>query len=443
METFYRIIWLFFCYSFLGWLAETAWAAVREKKYVDRSLLFGPLCIVYGFAGVLISIALRDLVDNWFFLFLGSAIYATVVEWLAGHALEKLTHTRWWDYSPYRWNLDGYISLGSSVFWGLLGMAAVKWIIPMVGYVGEMVPDTLSHILLWCLLGLLALDCLATSLTLAGTLHRLPRVEEWSSRMAAFTLRMGTWVLRRTERRIQKAHPKADFQTKPRERPEAFAAGCGLYKLFWLFLLGAFLGDIVEMIFCRLTMGVWMSRSSLVWGDFSLVWGFALALASLLLYKHRDRSDGFLFTAGTLLGGAYEYFCSVFTEMVFGVVFWDYSHLPFNLAGRVNLLYCFFWGIAAVVWIKVCYPKISGLFEKIPKKLGRPLTWVLLVFMVVNMGVSTLALARQEGRAAGLPPQNAVEEYMDEHFGDERLGEIYPAAVRTDQEGDGEPSGQE
>ena len=70
METFYRIIWLFFCYSFLGWLAETAWAAVREKKYVDRSLLFGPLCIVYGFAGVLISIALRDLVDNWFFLFL-------------------------------------------------------------------------------------------------------------------------------------------------------------------------------------------------------------------------------------------------------------------------------------------------------------------------------------------------------------------------------------
>ena len=31
METFYRLIWLFFCYSFLGWLLETAVAALREK----------------------------------------------------------------------------------------------------------------------------------------------------------------------------------------------------------------------------------------------------------------------------------------------------------------------------------------------------------------------------------------------------------------------------
>ena len=78
METFYRLIWLFFCYSFLGWLLETAIAAVRERKYVDRSLLFGPVCVVYGAAGVVISVALRDLVGNWLFLFLGSAVYATV-----------------------------------------------------------------------------------------------------------------------------------------------------------------------------------------------------------------------------------------------------------------------------------------------------------------------------------------------------------------------------
>ena len=87
METFYRLVWHFFCYSFLGWLLVTAVAALREKRYVDRSLLFGPVCIVYGLAGVVISIALRDLVDSWLFLFLGSAIYATVAEWLAGHSI--------------------------------------------------------------------------------------------------------------------------------------------------------------------------------------------------------------------------------------------------------------------------------------------------------------------------------------------------------------------
>lgn len=74
-----------------------------------------------------------------------------------------------------------------------------------------------------------------------------------------------------------------------------------------------------------------MSRSSVVWGPFSIVWGLAIALVTAMLYKYRNRSDGFLFLAGTFLGGAYEYFCSVFTEMVFGTVFWDYSEIPFNL----------------------------------------------------------------------------------------------------------------
>lgn len=85
METLYMGLWLFFCYAFLGWLGETALAAVRQRRYVDRSLLFGPLCVVYGIVGPLIGVALRDLAGNWFFLFLGSAIYASVAEWLAGH----------------------------------------------------------------------------------------------------------------------------------------------------------------------------------------------------------------------------------------------------------------------------------------------------------------------------------------------------------------------
>ena len=431
METFYRLVWLFFCYAFLGWLLETTAAAVRERRYVDRSLLFGPVCVVYGAAGVVISIALCDLAENWVFLFLGSSIYATVAEWLSGHWLYKLTGTCWWDYSGRRGNLDGYVCLTASLLWGVLGTAAVKWLIPVLGWIGGVVPPAVAHLLLWALLGVFALDCLATALTLAGTLHRMPQVEEMGNRLEAVTVRLGSWVLRKTEKRIQKAHPKAAFR-KGREKEPVFAAGCGFYKLFWLFLIGAFVGDVAETLFCRVSMGVWMSRSSVVWGDLSIVWGLALAMASLLLHRYRERSDSFLFLAGTLLGGAYEYLCSVFTELIFGVVFWDYSHIPFNLAGRVNLLFCFFLGIAAVVWMRVCYPKVSGLIERIPRKWGRPLTWALAVFLVVDVAVSGVALARAEGRAQGLAPQNGVERLMDEHFGDARLAEVYPAAVRTE-----------
>lgn len=217
-----------------------------------------------------------------------------------------------------------------------------------------------------------------------------------------------------------------------REEAGVFAPGCGSYKLFWIFFISALVGDLVETVFCRFSIGWWMSRSSVVWGPFSLVWGLAAALGSLLLYRFREGPAGKLFIAGALLGGVYEYFCSAFTELAFGVVFWEYYHIPYNLAGRVNLKFCFYWGVAAVIWTRFLYPRLSALIEKIPVKPGRILTWVLAAFLIVDTAVSALALGRYDARAHGLPAQNVVEELMDQHFGDERMEQIYPMARRRD-----------
>ena len=181
----------------------------------------------------------------------------------------------------------------------------------------------------------------------------------------------GSWIFGHVEKRMVKAYPVIEEKAEPVEREGKFAEGCGFYKIFWLFFIGAFLGDIVETVFCRFSMGYWMSRSSLVWGPFSIVWGLAVALATVLLYKDREKPDRHIFLVGTFLGGAHEYICSVFTEIVFGKIFWDYSHLPFNMGGRINLLFCFFWGMAAVVWIKILYPKMSGLMSSTKK----PASW--------------------------------------------------------------------
>ena len=64
--------------------------------------------------------------------------------------------------------------------------------------------------------------------------------------------------------------------TRASETPRSsavFAEGCCFHKLVWLFVIAAFLGDVTETIFCRITAGVWMSRSSVVYGPFSIVWG--------------------------------------------------------------------------------------------------------------------------------------------------------------------------
>ena len=123
--------------------------------------------------------------------------------------------------------------------------------------------------------------------------------------------------------------------------------------------------------------------------------------------------------------------CSVFTEIVFGAVFWDYSAIPFNLGGRINLLYCFFWGFAAVAWFKLLYPPISATIEKLPTRFGTVLTWALCLFMAVDMVVSSAALIRYNDRLNGVPAQSAVAEYLDEHYDNDRMHKVYPKAVHT------------
>ena len=255
--------------------------------------------------------------------------------------------------------------------------------------------------------------------------EKLPRLFGWNRRLQKWTYQLTAGLSGHIEERFVRSYPcMLQVQEDASEEEQ-----CSLVQLFWLFFIGAFLGDLVETVFCRLTAGVWMSRSSLVWGPFSVVWGLAIALATALLYKDRKKQDHSIFWTGVLLGGAYEYICSVFTELCFGKVFWDYSEIPFNLGGRINLLYCFFWGIAAVVWIKALYPYMARFVEWLLKKTGWVLTGLSVLFLAVNMWVSVLALVRYDTRAEGKQVESRWEQAMDTYFDDARMEQIYPNAI--------------
>ena len=42
-----------------------------------------------------------------------------------------------------------------------------------------------------------------------------------------------------------------------------------------------------------------------------------------------------------------------------------------SLGGRINLLYCFFWGIAAVMWMRYGYPLVLKLMKKVRSHIVR------------------------------------------------------------------------
>lgn len=425
--TIYELLWLFFLYSFGGWILETVLATLKQKKFANRGLVNGPYCVMYGFTAVLMTVGLQELTGFWLFLF--AAVYATVVEWIGGHLMERIFKERWWDYSNVKWNLDGYICLPASLAWGGLGYIAVRWGNVLSLDLLHLLPELVMKILILVLLLFLCVDVFASFMLLTGISRNPKQWEETDAQIDKLSARLSSWISERVERRVKKAYLRVrKTEKKAAEKSDAFASGCGFYKIVLLFIIGAFLGDITETIFCRITMGVWMSRSSVVWGPFSIVWGLAIALVTALLYKYKDRSNTFLFLIGTLLGGAYEYLCSVFTEIFFGKVFWDYSNIPFNLGGRINLLYCFFWGIAAVVWFKRLYPPLEKWIERIPQKVGKIITWGLLVFMCCNIMVSCMALVRYDEREKGIRAETRWEHWTDEHYDDVKMKKIYPNA---------------
>ena len=65
-------------------------------------------------------------------------------------------------------------------------------------------------------------------------------------------------------------------------------------------------------------------------------------------------------------------------------------------------------------------------------KQGTIITWVLIIFMIANIIVSTLALTRYDQRAHNEPAVNAIEQLIDKRFPDSRMARIYPNAKQTE-----------
>lgn len=212
----------------------------------------------------------------------------------------------------------------------------------------------------------------------------------------------------------------------------SFAHGLNFYKLFWIFFIGCILGVIIENIWCLATQFKWESRQGLIYGPFNPVYGFGAVFLTVGLHWLSRKRDLWIFLGSVLLGSISEYLCSWVQEMLFGTLSWQYDDMPFNLHGRINLLYSIFWGILGLLWVKEAYPRLSRLIERIPNRWGVALTWVLVVFMAWNMTISGLAVSRQTARHEGIPATNSFEVFLDEHYNDERLKKVYPNMVPAD-----------
>lgn len=203
-----------------------------------------------------------------------------------------------------------------------------------------------------------------------------------------------------------------------------FARGMNIYKVLLLGYIGSFLGVVIEMIWWYLKKGEWASRVGLVFGPFNLLYGAGAVVMSVALYKFRNKGRWLSFIGGFIVGTAVEYLCSMGQEMIFGSTSWNYSGKPFNINGRVCLIYSVIWGVLGVYWVKAVYPWITKLILKIPRRFGKVFTWLMFIFFVFNSAVTVLSVYRWS--QPGIESTSSFWNFIEQWFPDERMRGIFP-----------------
>ena len=206
------------------------------------------------FTAVLITVTLSDLSGFW--LFLGSMILASIIEWSVGHLIERVYHERWWDYSNRKWNLDGYICFSMSLLWGVFGYSVMLWGNMLLLRAYWMLPVFLRSLIVWGAFAFLVLDATATMCILSG---RSKRMESWKAADEWFTgisTRLGRWIYQKVDQRIQGHIRRQNTiqrskRTKwclPKDADSINCFCCFLLALFWGILLKPF--SAVQRLAC-------------------------------------------------------------------------------------------------------------------------------------------------------------------------------------------------
>ena len=147
---------LFYFYCLCGWIWESCYVSARQRHWVNRGFLHGPLLPIYGSGAILILFAVIPVEGNLFLVWLFGMVAATALEYVTGAAMERIFKVRYWDYSKQRFNLGGHICLTSSIAWGFFSILLVRFLHPPVGRL-------LAHVPAW------VVDPAALALTAAFT----------------------------------------------------------------------------------------------------------------------------------------------------------------------------------------------------------------------------------------------------------------------------------
>lgn len=147
IKTICIYILFFFVYSFLGWCLEVICKLITEKRFINRGILIGPICPIYGYGILIMTLFFRKYLNDPITLFILIIVSCSILEYFTSYFLEKVYHTRWWDYSTKKFNINGRICLETMIPFAILGLLIMNYMNPIVFNLLNILPNYLIYIL--------------------------------------------------------------------------------------------------------------------------------------------------------------------------------------------------------------------------------------------------------------------------------------------------------
>ena len=178
---FYIDFIYFIIYSVIGWMCEVVYCSIPEKKFINRGFLNGPLCPIYGFGALIVIIFLTPVKDNIIAVFFLGMLFTSVLEYVTSFGMEKLFHSKWWDYSHYKFNIHGRVCLLNSILFGIMCVVLMMLIHVEVVKIVAMVSYTWIQAIAITFIIVLTADTTVTVQTVVNINEKLAKLKEATS----------------------------------------------------------------------------------------------------------------------------------------------------------------------------------------------------------------------------------------------------------------------
>lgn len=134
----YHLIQWFLVYSILGWMVESVYMSLCNRRLTNRGFVKGPVCPIYGFGALGVYFILRPFDGHYIVLYFMGALMATSFEFMVAKFMRYFFGAVWWDYQDKPFNYQGVVCLESTLAWGLYTILLFGFLQRMVERLVEM-----------------------------------------------------------------------------------------------------------------------------------------------------------------------------------------------------------------------------------------------------------------------------------------------------------------